>query len=188
MERVWIMRRFVVKLRASGYIQSTIREILKSGLRFYYRKLRIDLEGGPALNKRDDSNDVSRKRAKLGASERWFRRRRGGEDEVQKNKHGWRREPKMPRDPMSRDPRGPRSMRTNHGSGSAPTAPNAAQPSEEGGGEEGEGGTTSSAAAGNITSTHAGSRGRGRRLLHGRGGGGVPIGLKGKVNGKGGGD
>ena len=79
--RVRILNEFTAKLKASGYITSTINGIITSGVAFYYRKLREDLQGGRPLNLRNDSNDVARKRAKLGASERWFRRRRGGEKE-----------------------------------------------------------------------------------------------------------
>ena len=66
--------------------------IVQSGTRFYYRKLRSELEGGPRVNARCDTMDVQRKRAKLGAAERWFRRRRGGEREVARKDMGWRKD------------------------------------------------------------------------------------------------
>ena len=82
--RVSILNQFVVKLKSSGYSKSTISGIIASGTRFYYRKLQADLEGGPPLNRRESDQDVQRKRAKIGASERWFKRRRGGLKEKEK--------------------------------------------------------------------------------------------------------
>ena len=88
--RVTILCQFIRKLSDSGYTRSTISGILKSGTAFYYRKLRADLEGGPPLNRRDESNDIPSKRAKMGASERWFKRRRGGARESARKEQGWR--------------------------------------------------------------------------------------------------
>ena len=82
--------KFISKMRASGYSKETIAGILKSGLTCYYRKVRIELEGGPKLNRRQDNQDVARKRKKIGASEQWFKRRRGGAEEKRKKDHGWR--------------------------------------------------------------------------------------------------
>ena len=88
--RVSIVNQFIVKLRASGYSKSTISGIILSGTKFYYRKLQQDLEGGPKLNRRADDQDVQRKRAKIGASERWFKRRRSGLREKERKIHQWR--------------------------------------------------------------------------------------------------
>ena len=82
--RAKILGDFVSKLRASGYLQSTVRGMLLSGTKFYYRKLRMALEGGPRLNVRTDTDLVGRRRAKAGASKDWYARRRGGQDEVLK--------------------------------------------------------------------------------------------------------
>ena len=90
--RLDIMKTFVRKLRRSGYSSSTVTGMVESGLRFYYRKVRIELEGGPPVNSRDDTNDVGKKRAKLGASLRWFNRRRGGQEEKSLKENGWRQE------------------------------------------------------------------------------------------------
>ena len=92
MSRVWMLRKFVSKLRASGYSRATVAGIILSGSKFYYRKLRTELEGGPRVNARCDKMDVQRKRAKLGAAERWFRRRRGGEREIARKDMGWRKD------------------------------------------------------------------------------------------------
>ena len=56
----------------------------------YTRKVRVDLLGGPALNQRRGQDIVSRKRAKLGATQSWFTRRHGGLQEVEKKDQGWR--------------------------------------------------------------------------------------------------
>ena len=88
--RLSIMSTFIDKLRSSGYARSTVDGILTSGLKCYFRKLTIDLEGGPSMNRREDSNamEMTRRRKKLGASQAWYARRRGGD---QSNKdHGWR--------------------------------------------------------------------------------------------------
>ena len=76
--RANIMRIFIAKLRSSGYNQGACRGLITSGLRYYYRKMRISLEGGPPINQRKEEDTITRKRSKLGASQRWFARRRGG--------------------------------------------------------------------------------------------------------------
>ena len=50
--RSQILNDFVKKLRRSGYVEKTVSGILKSGLQFYVRKLKIELQGGPPLNQR----------------------------------------------------------------------------------------------------------------------------------------
>ena len=50
----------------------------------------MDLQGGPPLNVRDDTNEVSRRRRKMAAKTSWFtRKRRGGEEERLKKDFGW---------------------------------------------------------------------------------------------------
>ena len=88
--RISIVCDLVLKMRKSGYIQATVEGILESGLTMYYRKQRIDLQGGPPLNRRDESNTVQKRRQKLGASESWFARRRGGKGESNKKENNWR--------------------------------------------------------------------------------------------------
>ena len=90
--RLQILKTFVEKLRRSGYSSSTTVNMIKSGLRFYYRKVRIQHEGGPPVNSRNDSQDIHRRRAKMGASQRWFKRRRGGEEEQARKEQGWRQD------------------------------------------------------------------------------------------------
>ena len=82
--RAKILGNFVHKLRASGYLQSTVSGMVQSGITYYYRKLRMDLEGGPPLNVRSDKDLVARRRSKAGAAKDWYARRRGGQDEVAK--------------------------------------------------------------------------------------------------------
>ena len=50
--KVGLITRFVDKLRMSGYSASAVRGIIESGTKFYYRKLRIELNGGPRVNER----------------------------------------------------------------------------------------------------------------------------------------
>ena len=88
--RLEVLSNFVVKLRGSGYATSTVDTILTSGLTFYYQKVRTWLEGGPPLNSRGMQDPVASKRKKLGAAERWFKRRRGGQAEKDKKTDGWR--------------------------------------------------------------------------------------------------
>ena len=84
-----MVTKFIEKLRRSGYSEPTVRGVLKSGLLHYYRKLEIDLRGGPALNARDDTQGIQRRRSKLSAAQTWFSRRRGGETERQRKENGW---------------------------------------------------------------------------------------------------
>ena len=67
------------KLRLSDYSGKSVTNIIREGTRFYYRKVRADLEGGRPLNRCNEEDVVQRHRAKLGASESWYRRRRGGD-------------------------------------------------------------------------------------------------------------
>ena len=78
--RAMIVFKFVHKLRVSGYGQGTVKGVIKSGTTFYYQKLRIDLQGGPSLNSRQELTSpevVMNRRRKLGATQSWFSRRRG---------------------------------------------------------------------------------------------------------------
>ena len=92
--RVNILCQFVLKLRKSGYIEKTVDGIVRSGLKFYERKIRMDLEGGPPIYRRSEEDTLQRRRKKLGATEQWFSRRRGGARETEAKTNGWRnREP-----------------------------------------------------------------------------------------------
>ena len=95
-----IVCKFVHKLRSSGYGPGAVGGILESGTTFYYRKLRCDLEGGPRLNDRPTLSQgqvVTKRRSKLGASQKWFSRRRGGWKESMRKDNNWRFE-SNPRD------------------------------------------------------------------------------------------
>ena len=60
-----LLKTFVDKMRRSGYFVSTVAGVLKSGVEYYYRKLKIDLEGGPKMNMIDDTDEVKRRREKI---------------------------------------------------------------------------------------------------------------------------
>ena len=79
--RVSILEKLVLKLRLSGYVERTVDGIIMSGLKFYQRKVMVDLQGGPPLCERSEAGTLSWRRMKLGASDRWFARRRGGPKE-----------------------------------------------------------------------------------------------------------
>ena len=98
-----------MKLRESGYVKDSVVGILKSGMTFYARKLKIDLLGGPPVNARNEAGSLSRKRSKLGASEQWFTRRRGGVREILEKENGWRRETPL-EDKLEEAPRGRQTL------------------------------------------------------------------------------
>ena len=89
--RADLLSTFVKKLRMSGYVEKTVEGILHSGLTFYTRKVKIELDGGPPLNARSEEQVVQKRRQKMGAKESWFQRRRGGQEEVHQKEHGWRK-------------------------------------------------------------------------------------------------
>ena len=88
--RTSLMEEFILKLRKSGYVAKTVEGIVTSGLKFYQRKVSIDLQGGPPLYIRSEQGTLQRRRQKLGASEQWFNRRRGGGEEQSRKENGWR--------------------------------------------------------------------------------------------------
>ena len=115
--RVECLAQFIVKMRRSGYVQASVQGILESGVTLYYRKLKVDLEGGPRLNARKENETVARRRAKLGASEKWFARRRGGDRELESKTNGWRvqgNQDGQGRCWMPTNPRGKRAQRQTH--------------------------------------------------------------------------
>ena len=85
-----IINDFIVKLRRSGYNEKSVDGIVKSGLGLYYRKLEIDLQGGPPLNSGGGGDEITRRRSKASASQDWFSRRRGGKEETLKKDNSWR--------------------------------------------------------------------------------------------------
>ena len=107
-ERVECLALYVLKVRRSGYVEATTQGILESGLTLYYRKLRTELQGGPRLNARDEKATLARRRAKLGGSEKWFARRRGGDRETETKEQSWRNAA------AQKDPQAPRKDRRNH--------------------------------------------------------------------------
>ena len=103
--------------------------MILSGLKFYYRKTRIDLQGGPKVNERRETDTIMRKRAKLGASQNWFARRRGGATEKSRKDLGW-----LSQDPDQQParrlggPRGPRVARGDHRSSGTQPGQSTVQP------------------------------------------------------------
>ena len=85
-----ILTNMVDKMRRSNYPMSTVTAVLQSGITFYYRKTRVDLEGGPKVNTRREDNTLQRRREKLGGGENWFSRCKGGEAERERKTQGWR--------------------------------------------------------------------------------------------------
>ena len=85
---------------------------MESGQVCYYRRVRIDLEGGPGLNVRDDNNEMKKRRAKMSSKQSWFRKR-GGESAKEQKDQGWRMpngglEPRVRREDPHRTGRRPR--------------------------------------------------------------------------------
>ena len=76
--RARVLNKFVEKLRLTGYIEKSVEGIITYGVGFHKRKVRIELDGGPAVNARDDRKTIQRRRQKLGVMENLFARRRGG--------------------------------------------------------------------------------------------------------------
>ena len=89
--RFRVLQDFIDKLHKSGYSKSTIAGIITLGLKCYFRKLTIDLEGGPPVNQRDHSKKMRRRREKMGAKNNCYNRKRGGNQELKD--HGWRKTP-----------------------------------------------------------------------------------------------
>ena len=85
--------------------------VIQAGLDNYYRKVRSKLEGRPKVNSRSEDMIVQTRRAKLGAGETWFTRRRGGQQEREKKENGWRfgtkRSHRLPGQPENRSRRQP---------------------------------------------------------------------------------
>ena len=73
--RVEILSKFVIKLRESGYGVKTVNRIIQEGNKFYYRRVQVELEGGPKVNTRSEDNLVMGRRAKMRVAETWFQRR-----------------------------------------------------------------------------------------------------------------
>ena len=87
--RCELIERFVQKMRSSGYPVSAVRGMITSGVEYYYRKLKVDLQGGPRINSNDDTNEMTKRREKLTSSQMWFSRRRGATAEKLKKDLGW---------------------------------------------------------------------------------------------------
>ena len=81
--RVEILKTFVTKMRTSGYVEKTVEGIVTSGLTFYTRKVRIELQGAPPPQPKVRSWDLG-----LEEAETWSDRML-----VLKEERGSRRDP-----------------------------------------------------------------------------------------------
>ena len=87
--KLGLMTTFMDKMRNSGYSQGSVNGILESGLQHYYRKLVVDLQGGPKINRRNDTNEMETRRKKMTTKNTWFRKR-GGQSAKETKDNGWR--------------------------------------------------------------------------------------------------
>ena len=76
-ERAAILRTFLVKMANSGYGPPTRKEVLKSGIRKYFRKLFTEQTGGPRLYRTDQEMKEGR-RFKFMLTKTWYKPKRGG--------------------------------------------------------------------------------------------------------------
>ena len=87
-ERKEVLCKFLKKMADSGYGPPTREEILKSGIRKYYRKVSDQETGGPRLYRGPEEMKENRRFKDL-LTKRWFRPRRGGESERVKKELPW---------------------------------------------------------------------------------------------------
>ena len=87
-ERKQVLNRFLIKMADSGYGPPTRAEIIKSGLRKYYRRLGDQETGGPKLYRGPEEMRENRQYKEL-LTKRWFRPRRGGEKERERKESPW---------------------------------------------------------------------------------------------------
>lgn len=90
-ERVEILRKFLVKMANSGYGPPTRKEVLKSGIRRYFRKMFAEKTGGPKMYRTDEHLREGRKYKHL-LTKRWYKPRRGGKAAKQQKKALWEQE------------------------------------------------------------------------------------------------
>ena len=64
-EVIKVLQKFLQKLNRSGYITKTRNKIITSGVMYYTRKMRIELQGGPTVNRISEKNTVGKRRLKL---------------------------------------------------------------------------------------------------------------------------
>ena len=76
-ERAEILRHFLIKMANSGYGPPTRQEVLKSGIRRYFRRLFMEQTGGPKLYRTEDQLKEGRRFKQL-LTKRWYKPGRGG--------------------------------------------------------------------------------------------------------------
>ena len=94
-ENITTLQKFLRKLKRSGYLLKTRSNIIVSGVTYYIRNMRIELQGGPSVNRRSEKNVVGKQRLKLGTTDDWYRRRRGGVREAIRKENDWRKQHNM---------------------------------------------------------------------------------------------
>ena len=90
--RVKILEKFLRKMKKSGYSKKIRENIIRSGTIYFYRRTRIQYQGGPPVNRRKTDKIVARRRLKLGASEKWFSCHRDRVKESVRKEMSWMRQ------------------------------------------------------------------------------------------------
>ena len=80
-ERVEVLATFLKKMANSQYGPPTRKEVLKSGIRRYFRKVHAQETGGPKLYRTKEELEKGRK-FKEHLSKRWYKTRRCGKAAV----------------------------------------------------------------------------------------------------------
>ena len=79
---------FLIKMANAEYGPPTRKEVLKSGIRRYFRKLFMEQTGGPRLYRTDEQLREGRRYKQL-LTKRWFKPRRGGKAAKQSKEAPW---------------------------------------------------------------------------------------------------
>ena len=87
-ERVEVLTTFLGKMANSQYGPPTRKEVLRSGIRRYYRKVHIQETGGPKLYRNKEELEKDRKFKEL-LNKRWYRPKRGGKAIVEEKEAPW---------------------------------------------------------------------------------------------------
>ena len=79
-ERVKILQRFIQKLKLSRYPEAMRKDIVKSGLRGYYRLLELEIAGKRKVNRSAEVDREKRDARKVLGPSNWFRKEKEEED------------------------------------------------------------------------------------------------------------
>ena len=83
-----VLTTFLGKMANSQYGPPTRKEVLKSGIRRYYRKVHCQETGGPKLYRNKEELEKGRKFKEL-LNKRWYRPKRGGKAVVEEKEAPW---------------------------------------------------------------------------------------------------